>query len=155
MLRLRSKCDYRFFLSCEVKPPSSNILVSLSLACTLFVIWEEVSKLHLEVKLCPSVGIADYCSFDTLFVVVVVFRTPLRWLCLWVAQYFVLRHGWHHINLQKERFMPVEKQLKSYHIEKRKGRFFAEVPHCSVATSKSNQMEITIIGKRLVDDSEL
>lgn len=51
--------------------------------------------------------------------------------------------------------MPVEKQLKSYHIEKRKGRFFAEVPHCSVATSKSNQMEITIIGKRLVDDSEL
>ena len=45
--------------------------------------------------------------------------------------------------------MPVEKQFKSYHIEKRKGRFFfAEVPNCGLVTSKSKQMEITILGKQ-------
>jgi len=45
--------------------------------------------------------------------------------------------------------MPVEKQFKSYHIEKRKrGFFFAEVPYCGVVTSKSKEMEITTLGKQ-------
>lgn len=44
--------------------------------------------------------------------------------------------------------MPVEKQFKTYHIENRKGRFFAEVPNCGVVTSQSKQMEIAILGKQ-------